>query len=115
MSSEGFFSEPHGASVHNGHNTFFYFEAFGSGAVTTCFDDLGLSRQGFERPTFRLRGQRSNPLRHKMIIRGFLLKQVIEEGNVYNEEYKNSYKCVFLCGAYDCFNRGKMYFTKKKS
>ena len=35
--------------------------AFGSGAVTTCFYDLGLSWLGFELPTFRLRGERSNP------------------------------------------------------
>ena len=40
------------------------YRAFSSGAVTTCFYDLGLSRRGFEHPTFRLRGQRSNPLRH---------------------------------------------------
>ena len=33
--------------------------------VTTCFYDLHLSRLGFEHPTFRLRGQRSNPLRHR--------------------------------------------------
>ena len=39
--------------------------AFSSGAVTTCFYDLHLSRLGFEHPTFRLRGQRSNPLRHR--------------------------------------------------
>ena len=37
---------------------------FGSGAVTTCFYDLGLSRLGFEHPSFRLRGERSNQLRH---------------------------------------------------
>ena len=41
-----------------------YRRVFSSGAVTTCFYDLGLSRLGFEHPTFRLRGQRSNPLRH---------------------------------------------------
>ena len=35
---------------------------------TTCFYDLGLSRLGFKHPTFRLRGQRSNPLRQR---RGF--------------------------------------------
>ena len=28
-----------------------------SGAVITCFYDLGLSRLGFEHPIFRLRGQ----------------------------------------------------------
>ena len=32
----------------------------------TCFDDLGLSRLGFEHPTFRLWCKRSNPLRHRV-------------------------------------------------
>ena len=32
-----------------------------SGAVTTCFNDIGL---GFEHPAFRLWGERTNPLRH---------------------------------------------------
>ena len=36
-----------------------------SGAVTNCFYDLGLSRLLFEHPTFRLRGERSNPLCHR--------------------------------------------------
>ena len=39
--------------------------AFSSGAVTACFNDLGLLRLGFEHPTSRLRGQRSSPLRHR--------------------------------------------------
>ena len=34
-------------------------------AITTCFYDSGLSRMGFKHPTFRLRSQRSNPLRHR--------------------------------------------------
>ena len=71
----GFFSVPnlqwHGASVYNGHLR---------GPVTltpvaerlavelslhcTCFYDLGLLQLGFEHPTFRLLGQRSNTLRH---------------------------------------------------
>ena len=38
--------------------------------VTTCFYYLGLSRLGFEHPTFRKRGKRSNPLHHR---RGYLL------------------------------------------
>ena len=45
-------------------NTHTYGRAFSSGAVTTCVYDLGLSRLGFEYSTFRLRGQRSSPLRH---------------------------------------------------
>ena len=37
--------------------------AFGSGAVTTCFNDLGLSWLGFEHSTFRL-GCGANALTH---------------------------------------------------
>ena len=40
-------------------------QAFGSGVVTTCFYDLCLSRLGFEHPTFRIRGERCNRLRHR--------------------------------------------------
>ena len=39
--------------------------SFGSGAVTTFFYDLSLSRLGFQHPTFHLRGKRSNPLYHQ--------------------------------------------------
>ena len=46
-------------------DTHTYCRAFGSGGVTTCFYDLGLSRRGFEHPTFRSRGERSNPLPHR--------------------------------------------------
>ena len=42
-----------------------YCLAFGSRAVTTCFNDLGLSRLVFEHPTFCLPGERSNRLRHR--------------------------------------------------
>ena len=75
LSSEGSFSVRHPlwpeASVYNGHlrgpvtlmHT--YCRAFGSGAVTTSFYDLGLSRLGFEYPIFRFRGERSSPLRHR--------------------------------------------------
>ena len=59
--------------IHTGHSLIMvifedsryistYCRAFGCGAVTTCFYDLGLLRLGFEHPTFRLRGIRSNPL-----------------------------------------------------
>ena len=41
-----------------------YCRAFSRRAATSCFYDLGLLRLRFEHPTFRLRGQRSNPLRH---------------------------------------------------
>ena len=35
------------------------------GTVTIYFYDLVLSQLGFEHLTFRLRGERSNPLRHR--------------------------------------------------
>ena len=38
--------------------------AFGSGDVTTRFNDLGLSQLRFEHPTFRMRGDCSNWPRH---------------------------------------------------
>ena len=37
------------------------------GAVTTFFYDLSIARREFEHPSFRLRGQRSNPYRHRKI------------------------------------------------
>ena len=48
------------ASVYNGHlrDTHTYCRAFGSGAVTTRFNDQGLSRLGFEHSTFPLRSER---------------------------------------------------------
>ena len=66
----GFFSVPllllHGASVYNGHlRGPLTLTPIASRAVTTCFYDSSLLRLGFEHPTFRLRGQRSNPLRHR--------------------------------------------------
>ena len=59
----------HGASIYNGHLR-------GSMTLTPVdehlavelslpvFYGLGLSQLGFEHPTFRMQGQRSNPLRH---------------------------------------------------
>ena len=38
--------------------------AFSSGAVTACFNYWVLSHLGFKNPTFRMRGERSNRLRH---------------------------------------------------
>ena len=70
----GFFNVPHllwnGASVYNGHLQWpvaltTLCRAFGSGAVTSCFNDLGLSQLGFEHPTFRMWGERSYQLRHR--------------------------------------------------
>ena len=59
----GFLSVPHilwhGASVNNGHlrgPVTLKPTALSSGAVTTLFNDLSLSRLGFEHRTFRLRG-----------------------------------------------------------
>ena len=54
--------------ISEDRDTDIYCLAFGSGAVTICFNDLGLSRLGFEHPTFRLRGERSNRLRHLRVI-----------------------------------------------
>ena len=39
--------------------------AFGSGAITTCIYDKGLSRLGFKNPIFRMRGKHSNQQRHR--------------------------------------------------
>ena len=57
----------HGASAYNGfllriRDNHTYCQAFRSGAVTTCFYELGLSRLGFEHPTFLLR---VNALTHR--------------------------------------------------
>ena len=60
----------HGAYVYNCHLwgpvTHTYCRAFGNGAVTTTFNDLGLSRLGFGQLTFRLRGEHSNRHGSKM-------------------------------------------------
>ena len=64
----GFFSVPHilwhGASVYSDnfwglYDTHICCQAFDSRTVTTCFYDLGLSRLGFQHPSFRMRGKRS--------------------------------------------------------
>ena len=52
---------------HNGHllgpmTLIHIAELLEIGAVTTCFDDLGLSLLGFEHPCLSLRGVRSNRL-----------------------------------------------------
>ena len=49
-----------------------YCRAFRSGALTTCFYDLGLSQMGFKHPTFRSQGQGSNPLRQRRIIKEYI-------------------------------------------
>ena len=46
-------------------DTHTYCRAFSSASVTTCFYEFSLSRLRFEHPTFLLRGDRSNRLRHR--------------------------------------------------
>ena len=85
------------------HDTQTNCQAFGRGAVTTCFYDLGLSRLGFEHPTFRLQSERSRPLRHRRglivsvfsdccYVSGVLAKQVIGR-RISNCIYSHNY-CV---------------------
>ena len=66
----GFFSVPNqlwnGAYVYNGH---LRGPVTPIPVVTTCFYDLGLSRLWFEHPTFRVWGERSNRLHHRIIFR----------------------------------------------
>ena len=52
-------------SSSNTLDTHTYCRALSSGVVTTCFYSTGLSQIGLEHPTFRLRGERSNHLRHR--------------------------------------------------
>ena len=58
-------------SVCNGHLrgpvtlTYACCRTFGSGAVPTCFSDLGLLQLGFEHSTFRMQGERPNRLHHR--------------------------------------------------
>ena len=66
----GFFSVPHlwhGPSVYNGHlrgpATSHLLPSFWQWSCLYLFYDLGLSRLGFEHPTFCLQGQHYNPLR----------------------------------------------------
>ena len=52
-------------SSSRARDTHTYCRAFDSGAVTAYLYDLGLSRLGFEHPTFRLRGERFSALRYR--------------------------------------------------
>ena len=63
--------------------------AFCSGAVTTCFYDLGLLRLGFEHRSLHLRGKPSNRLHH---LRGFK-KVVYNEKRPSVQEYHAAKKC----------------------
>ena len=62
LSSEGYLAcHTYPVKMVTPEDALTYFRAFSSGAVTTWFDDLRLSRLGFEHPTFRLR---ANALTH---------------------------------------------------
>ena len=66
-------------------------QAFGSGAVITCFYDFGPSRLGLEYPTFRLRGERSKPLHVRLAI---LLNKVRLDAltkSIFQELYRSLY------------------------
>ena len=56
---------PYPATPTVTRDTYTYCQAFGSETVTTCLNELDLSRLEFEHPTFRLRGERFNSLRHR--------------------------------------------------
>ena len=55
--------------------------------------NLGMSRLGFKHPTFRLRGQRSNPLRHRrgMVNRAenIIHRQLINSASNLNTDYED--------------------------
>ena len=65
-------------------DTHTYCRAFGSGVFTTFFNDLGLSRLGFENSTIRLRGECSNRLRHR---RGFEIRSCKAAFDIYCISY----------------------------
>ena len=73
LSSEGYLAcdaycdtgHPFIKVVFLGHDTHSCCRAFSSGTVTTCFNNLGLSPLGIEHLTFRMRGERSDRLRHR--------------------------------------------------
>ena len=57
----------YGTSIHNSHlsrtrDTHTSCQALGSWALITCFNNLGLSRLGFEHPIFRMQSECSNQL-----------------------------------------------------
>ena len=72
-------------------DTHIYRRAIRSGAFSTCFYDLGLSRLGFEHPTFRMRDKRSNRLYHRG---GF---KVISPVNEVQGVYRNHSVCPSVC------------------
>ena len=73
---------------------------FASGAVNTCLNDLSLPQLGFEHPTFRLRGQRSNQLRHhrshKINWFWYIDHTSVQHGNMLTHVF--SYKYMWVQG-----------------
>ena len=74
-----------------GPETHIYCRTFICGAVTTGFYYLGLSQLGLANPTFRLQGQRLNPLHHLRCMK-WTCKLII----IYIYTYNNSKFC-FTC------------------
>ena len=76
-----FFSVPHllwhGSFVYNGH---LRCQAFGSGAVTTCYYylDLRVSRLGFEHPTFRDANALTNYAPPRMFVCYKIIKELVK-------------------------------------
>ena len=74
----GFFSMPHilwhGTSVNNGHlrGHSHLLQSVLHETAFTWFNDLDLSRVGFEHPSFRLPSERSNRLRHRRANRRYI-------------------------------------------
>ena len=91
----GFFSVPHllwhGLSVYNGHFrwpvtlTPIAERLFSNEAVISYFKDLGLSRLGFEHPTFRLQGECSGPLRHCCGLKIITWYKILQKLNKFGE------------------------------
>ena len=78
-----------------------YCRAFSSGAVTTCFYDLGLSRLGFEHTTFSSRGQHSSTLCHRRGLTAITILISAIFSSIYNHRrvmivltHVNSYKRI---------------------
>lgn len=76
-------------------------------SVTKSFYDLGLSRLGFEFPSFRLLSERFNPLRHH---RGFLriCSLFFSIWPTVNKIYENSFKQSLII-----FSLSLVFFRKK--
>ena len=71
------------------HDTHTCCQEFSRGAVTNCFNDLGLSWLGFEHQIFRMRGKCSNHLCH---CRGFPIENNRPMGHI--AHLKNQFKSM---------------------